>query len=539
MLKLPPGDLTIPNPWEVLLKKYKDKYGEFIKINNLGADAFRQRVEQTISDGEWKDIVGGDSRYSPFQVESLLAEGHAMLLSAEAERKAYEETSLLLFRLLQEIEEYLTLRVIHDREVANRFYELRYDKAAAMELAAQEVVNIYGESVRRLNKLVEEWVTGSRIVSYAAVLEAGPCIAGMPTHQDEFVTRSFNYSDWYYAGLNRFIDHGGLQRKHNVLEKIATYDDVNRMLANVFAANIFTQTDSAKAGLVRAVAEHKTQVLEKEWAYEDRGFRMQRTEAAREVMDRNIYEACRTNGLMNHHQRLGEIRKRFLGKLEIAVRMLRKARQGLRDLYAINNDNVFNVPITDADFPPRSKTVDWFERLIDWAIRSDADLDRFLRREQSYAKRFGITGDKLKSGLGKTTWLLNVGEETFLQGEARQVRVRGISAHVGGKAKGLWELRVSPPRGNVKVIIAGTPLKINKINQDNLPDICLGRVGTRDYPRPPDLVGVNALHNASPYGAWEVKLTGNSSHGEAPSADEIIDAIEIDIHVAFVSGTRD
>ena len=115
-------------------------------------------------------------------------------------------------------------------------------------------------------------------------------------------------------------------------------------------------------------------------------------------------------------------------------------------------------------------------------------------------------------------------------GGQRHVRLRGISAFIEtNNSSDVFRLFVKIPSASIcKHISENTRV----LDQTKVPPCYIARTANRSNVREPDIVGISALHNVSPFGVWELRLSKLTISGTP--IEEIRD-VQIDLHIAMRS----
>jgi hypothetical protein len=164
----------------------------------------------------------------------------------------------------------------------------------------------------------------------------------------------------------------------------------------------------------------------------------------------------------------------------------------------------------------------WVREAINWLVR-------FSRLDQNYVLPISLKNlkkKKLAERKESDNWNFTITED--LLPNQRHVRLRGIGAAVVKEdgAKGLWQMEIIPPRNSVMRHLSGTKVDLD---QTQIPQCYLGRVVDRNSFRDAEVSGINALHNASPFGAWTLAMSHQSTYGMKSSS---LDDVQIDLHLA-------
>jgi len=161
----------------------------------------------------------------------------------------------------------------------------------------------------------------------------------------------------------------------------------------------------------------------------------------------------------------------------------------------------------------------------------------FSQLDQNYvlpvSVRQFMKEDEWEAGRKIGEWRFEVPESLFP--EQRHVRLRGISAVVVMKRvdeddrQGVWLASISAPKESFCRHLSGDMVNLN---QSQLPICRIGRISTREGTQEADITGAIALHNASPFGKWSIKL--NSYSTTRVERHELRD-LNLDLHLSVRS----
>jgi hypothetical protein len=267
-----------------------------------------------------------------------------------------------------------------------------------------------------------------------------------------------------------------------------------------------------------------------QWSLANIGFRRERAQAERDAVWEKVYQAAGSGGLLNYHESIPPLERRFASDFRDALARLAAARRGLGALYDY-------APVF-----PEEGSPGYLDAVLLWVANARSRLAQLSQREQNYVLALSIkelAKGEWKSGQGKTEWTFEISEELFPA--QALVRLRGLGMAVAlpnpeqgtlvkvGRSKppGVWTAQVSvPPTGTFRPA-TGAP---RQLDQQAIPVCFVGRVADRNLARPPEVVGTHILHNVSPIGKpWKIKLSPKSTGG-APS--KAIEDVELYLHVA-------
>lgn len=304
-------------------------------------------------------------------------------------------------------------------------------------------------------------------------------------------------------------------------------------------ALVASQAALAEGANVSSSALRDAKALAHEWTTKDVDFRRARTELAIEVHDLKVTAQDEQRSASNHPERLAEVRTAF--------------RDRAAEFYCRANFVYGQIEaLWDWTPMPRAPAVrGWDDAAGSW-LQSTASWHREFRR-QFLSRLAGEASTCLpfsvKALCGTGTWQdaladvkardLPLLELQFILSPAAVprlfgLRLRGVSAHSVGitdACAGVWSANLKPPVQCSVVTSRGT----RDLNQ-NPGCIDLGRIQTREFPKPPDVVATATLRNLSPLSAgagndrsWALTLKRHSSRGKDVCD---LEDLEIDLLVA-------
>jgi hypothetical protein len=481
-----------------------------------------------------------DESFRFWQVESLLDQAADLLDRGIRTRSEWNELAAKSFNLGLDLEEYYRIDAIHQEEIAKGIYTLPHKESIAEWNAASE--QIYGHEVvsKILNSANDRYTDPARVQNEITWSQAAAWLSAVPTFQKE-------YNDNNVSGFQPYAPAGfpnGDKQGHMTL--IA--GEQTKVTQGTGFVSLNSQLEGEKTSS-SAVTKRSQGTYERlRWTKADINFKRLRTMVTRQLADLKANAATMPEGVLNYPDRMAPIQARFDQDFGEALARIFVAQKGLRDIYG------YEAPLpeivrafADQSVTPRSqKYFDdcllWVRAAISWVIRfSQLDQNyvmavsvRSLIGEQSWKQVVEAWKDnqEINKDFAPITFGFDVSEALFPQ--QRHVRLRGVSAFVvGSDMKGVWQLTATPPKTSYcRHLSTGRGREGAKItlNQQRVPPVRLGRVGLRESLQQPDITGVSALHNVSPFGRWSVSVSGRST---GRTSVKEIDDVQLDFHVAM------
>jgi hypothetical protein len=443
------------------------------------------RVFKRIDSGLTITPEEDDTHFSPFHIEPLVDQAADLFDRAVRDRATWDDLSAKALTLLLELKEYADVDEIHRREEQAGIYDVE-----AIESEARR----QGEMLNGLYQNSHSERIGDTLTSFYSgqpandTLNAGVKLAWLSglvpyTWRDQVFV---GYSQHTYGGVTKTVadhayDGAGVQWNYYLNTRIA---DLFLQQAVFNAARAIS--DEQLAGIT---ARHK-------WEAANSAFRRERTVVARRYQDIKTKAATEPDGLLNYAKRLPALKERFEHDVRHGFARLTAVAKGMRDVYG------YDQPLPDAADP------EFFDQCLLWSRETIQWLIRFSRQDQSVVWTMSvrdIVGDqRWRDGLNAAEWHFDVPASTFP--EMRHLRLRGVSAAIEGidEDDGTCQVIVRLPQSAVIQHMNGEAVPVD---QSIVPPTRISRVTVRTAHRQPDVMGVVALHNASPIGAgWHVRI---------------------------------
>ena len=500
-------------------KKIWDEIGKAIK-DELSISV-KGTLDSTLKDNTLRVEKGfiftadkNDSEFSRFQVEPLIDQAADLLDRCLRERARWDDISEKAIKLWLELSEYYELDEIHQREEQSGIYDVDYIQSSSNSQAEQESHTRNEINMEYANKVLSKYFSLEAMNDVNGWNQLSSWLQGL-------VLYSFGE-----AGFNGYLEH--------------TFNDIKRTPSDHFLTATFNQTvhalNTQRSSLIfqrevfgdlSAISELKATGAEAraDWEEKNRNFRKERTLVSRRHQDLKAKAATDPDGVLNHVKRLGAIKKRFQSDFRDALARINVASVGIREIYGY-----------DTPLPTAVGNVDYYDECLQWIRDAIQWLNRFSTREQST-----IYPLSLRSLLGDDMWKQDYGDWTIPVDKELfpyfcNVRLRGLAAEVKDNIRAkdrTWQLYARPP---VESKIEHIDGKIVSLDQSEIMPCVLGRVSYVGDQREPDIVGMTALHNSSPFGDWNIKILGATP----PKKDRDISGLnDILIHLYISYRYRD
>ncbi|MCP5007752.1 MAG: hypothetical protein GY941_28020 [Planctomycetes bacterium] len=465
----------------------------------------------------------GDLR--SFQVELLLNDAADLIERAMTHRIRWQEKAERAANVRLEILEYLMNDAIHQDEIEAGIYTQPY-KRSVSESNALDVRKKGSHDVSALIKsYLDNNLSLDAINKQSGNVQLLAQLPYYPSHETPYANKALNVV--WDQRLGNFAEHA----KKAAFEQ-SSYD--------MHAKRYALYTEKYKHDIESNIAKEqdKVSVQQKEWTKKDIEFKRRRAQAAREIGGLKIRLATEPGGSLNYVEQLNQIRLQFERDFRCALARIKVAYAGLRFIYGYKNDLSeslacqLNVTHVKGAGPPASHSLlddgfVWVNDAIRW-------LDNASQLDQNYTFSFSVrqaVGDKgWFEGRGAGKWQFEIQESLFPC--QKNVRLRSVSACVsGGCANDVWMARICLPKRSFSYHKQG---HVVSLDQTSIPPIHIGRISNRNSPHLPAPAGTSLVHNASPFGKWEVFLNEKSTGGNILDSQEDIELVDdfvIDLEV--------
>lgn len=440
--------------------------------------------------------------FRELQVEQLLDQAADLLDRGLRFRAEYDELAIRALDLGIELKDFEETDRIHVQETKAGFYDLGRSQSNANLAAEQATQDALVELSRTFSAGSDERNRRESQAQQVADLSSSPV----------FLEDSLN-SNGTSKTPAQYSFSGG---------QPATRNQHLTDLAAAQATRAFDDQVAALGAQVNSIAQ-RLQSLQAIADFERRdggttGFRFQRKEVERRLINLKALAATEPNGILNFPQRMSVTQSHFQRDFKDAISRMQAAAVGLNTLFG------YNAPL------PNQETGTFFDDCLIWVRDAIAFLVRFSLLDQNYVQSLSLRNNILPrlDGNGQAletadqaweavivrgeTREFNVAEELFGDSLLRplHVRLRGVSViaveQIESDDHGLCRVTLRPPSQSFcrHLVVAVNQPPTNSINQRDVPPCCVGRVESNRSERLPDVCGVQIFHNASPFGRWTV-----------------------------------
>jgi hypothetical protein len=469
-----------------------------------------------------------DRELNYLQVESLLDDADGLLERCSVARSQRDQLQMEKWKLQLELERFLRLDGVQERERQAGLDTLPYERTALDSGAESSLESNHKSAEAELRELTDELVA-SGFNKRMAARELSAWLSAYPLKDSDLRGDDANYT---FDGVSKTKPNHLFEAARLEADE-AAWEQIAGLMARRFAA-----MGASEAGRLRK----ESLDLHAKWALAQIGFRTERAQAERDAFLERVYQTQSPGGLLNHSERIAPIERHFSVDFREALARLIAARRGLKELYG------YDLPF------PQEGTPGYFDEVEVWVRTARSRIEHFSQTGQSYVLAVSLrelAKSQWEAGRSSSQWTFEVPEDLFR--DQVHVRLRGLGLAVVGepqavesvpqkskagqkgdatppKPQGFWSASLSvPPTGTVRQESGA----INELDQKSLPVCYLGRVADRDSSREPEIAGINAQHNASPIGKpWKLTLSPKSTDGTA-TAD--LHDVQLYLHVAVRS----
>jgi hypothetical protein len=442
-----------------------------------------------------------DFRYQ--HVEPLLDQTANLLDRCIVDRAQRDLFLVEWFKLKVELEQFLRLDEVLKNEVSAGLYTLPYERAIQEGIAEKQIVYFYSLAKRWMDNIGDRATSNDSLNVQYAARQLSAWLNAFPLKNDGLKGADATYG---WSGVQKTKpDH--------------LYDAaVSGALEELYAFYSATTSQSNALGGTSEASRYRGASFDQlaAWNKLDIDFRRERAQIARDIVQQKVFQSTLEGGVLNYMEKAQPIEARFRLDFREALARLVAVRQGITAVYGYPVD--FPADGTDGYF---DKIVLWVRSAINWLVR-------FSRLDQNYVLPISLNALKKRKLATRTgdKWQFTVPQELFPN--QRHVRLRGIGAAVvkDGGAKGLWQMEIEIPKTSFVQHLSGTKVTLD---QSKVPQCYLGRVADRNGYRDAEVTGINALHNASPLGTWNITMAHQSTEGTKSS---YLDDVQVDLHLA-------
>jgi hypothetical protein len=445
-----------------------------------------------------------DQDFRSLHVEPLLDQAANLIDRCLVDRAQRDLYLVEWFKLKMELEQFLRLDDVLAREIAAGLYTLPYERAVRESAAENQIAFYYKNAMEQINRISARQSSDDSFNKQYGARQLAAWLNAFPLKADGLKGDDATYG-WNTVKKTK-PDHlydaavqGGLEELYS------------------FYFSIYSQSDALQGTSEASRFRRESFDRLADWSNKDIDFRKERTQIARDIVEQKVYQTTLQDGVLNYLEKAQPIEARFQLDFREALARLVAVRQGMKELYGYS-----------ADFPVEGSTA-YFDAVVLWIREAINWLVRFSRLEQNYVLPISLKNLKKKRLAERKdgdNWTFTISEDLFPN--QRHVRLRGLGAAVvrDDGAKGLWQMEITLPKDSSTRHLSGTAVKID---QARVPQCYLGRVVDRSSYRDAEITGINALHNASPFGSWKLAMSHQSTLGTKSSS---LDDVQIDLHLA-------
>jgi hypothetical protein len=461
--------------------------------------------------------VDSDKGANHLPIEALLEQANILLRRCAETRSEYDRLQREKFLWQLELDRFLALDGLHERERRAGEDTLGYERAIRDGAAERSLAVDYKGAEAQLKALTDD-LMASGFNRRMAARELSAWISAYPLKDADLRGDDANYT---FDGVHKskpdhLFDAARLEADE------AAWEQAVDLMARRYAA-----TAESEAARLRG----ESLGLQTEWALADIDFRSERAKVERDGFWEKVFQAQSPGSPLNYVERLEPLGQRFTHDFREAVACLTAAQRSFQELYGDS------LPL------PAEGTPGYFDAVVSWAGEAQSRMARFSQREQIYVLALSLKNlspAQWEAGRAGSQWTFDVPEGLF-EGQAN-VRLRGVGLAVvpaeeppetqkpkgskpeTAKAAGYWTARLfAPPKATVRHA-AGS---LAEVDQSALPPCYLGRVG-----REPEIVAASPWRNASPIGQqWRLNLSSKSTSGTAAA---MLQDVELHLRLAVL-----
>jgi|GEM_PF-3615847 len=445
--------------------------------------------------------------FNPRHFEELLIEGSRLLDRCLETTEKWRELRAKEYSQRAEFDEFFKLDEIHQEEIDARVYLREYDRLEPLHGAEEKSAALLMTAKDNWQTHYRTWfelspgATRTKAENLRLATRALSYLAGLPHAADPPKGGNYAFNDTAFFPVTdtdlKIIEKGALG-DHSANSHVNALSYIlSRMSAEYSKDSIEAQTlsaaKSAEASYLQVndgrVASLKSEL---DAAVADAGFKLRRTQAARDIMDSRVRAATVAGGPLNYMEQMKRLEELFLQDFALGRKMLETASSGLVSFLE------YNEPI-----PIDQQVVDRYHRVLLWARRAGAWLLGETALDQSRHVTFSTLKWKpeewtklLTSGSVATAKVPIVQEGVFAK--LKKPRLRGVVAYVvGGSVDRVWRAEILPPKAS------------------GLQSLYIDKVMRRGVENGSGVSGARELRNISPFGEWTLKLHIDSVNASA------------------------
>jgi len=485
---------------------------DHVKSNNLpnidrtaADDSFQsasiKRIESTLTDIDnfHKEALLLGGTFLPTHVDILLNQASDLLERAMSDRSKWDDMSIRNLMQSFDLRQFLDLDQIHLDEtghmlnkISNGIYDQdynsvknQYDVETLNNTSLTVAQQFYNDFIKNkwspdiMNKIVADYLTAVQ------------------------------------------LDHNG----NKDAATIATnYQEAfANSLANQFASNNI-QNNSINLALAESSARLKLLESSLDWAQVNKDFQFKRTNVARKYQFLKLASNLDEDGVLNYNKRLEPLKGRFEDDLRNAYGRLLVCEEGLRIIFG------YVSPLPD---PLTARKVTFFDDCLSWVRKAVNFFNRFTRIDQTYVlpislrnliqkqtnTTYNLSDENANDSAGAwdraiQSGIISVKIDDSLFPNQYHVRVKGVNAFLDLQPRRRHDEEVNKVNGYIIADIDAPPRGYymhadgNSLpaDQTRIPRLRMGRLGTRNFIRTPEMGGTSIFYNISPFGNWTISL---------------------------------
>lgn len=448
---------------------------------------------------ELANVPSQPTKMNPRAVEQLLDqafEGFELAARLQSEREMAAERGL---SLLMDLIEYVRLEDVHQRSVEAGEYQEPIDEATGMSASEADYISGSTTAQATLQGLSSELQSSANNLGYAAAV---PIIASngyKPTTPD-------------FGSAKKFV-------ASNTFDNVANNPSFAAAGAAQFAAQEAAtiqkkQVDSSVETISADVAGSKERedVMNSrvEWLKKDGSFKRLRDQFVMATLDQKLRNTTESNGALNFVERVELLDKQIAALLVYA----------LSQATAANISLAYFPPLPQLGPLPLAGDPDSLSTLGRWVTHVRDHLRCTSSCAVGFSTRVSVshaTGRQIATNLGKD---LHFSFPQELTHNLAYVRLRGIQIMANDPGAEGLDVTITAPSGDVEV---WTGTSLQTVHQAVPPVFC-GRPCPIGNWWNADLLGVTALFNATPLGAWQIRVDQRpGAPAPGPNSDLFID----------------
>lgn len=325
-------------------------------------------------------------------------------------------------------------------------------------------------------------------------------------------------------------------------------------LANQFASNTI-QNNSINLALAESNAKLKLLESSLDWATVNKSFQFRRANVVRKYQYLKIASNNDEDGILNYNKRLEPLKGRFDEDFRNAYARLLVCAEGLQLIFG------YSSALPD---PLNTGKVYFFDSCLSWCRQAINFFNRFTRIDQTYIlpislrnlvqKQMNTTYNLSDESPDYSTesWdkviqsgIIQVKIDESLFPNQYHIRVKGVSTFLDLQPRKRHADEIDKVNGFIIADIDAPPKSYymhfdngNRVaaDQSRIPRLRMGRLGTRNFIRTPEVGGTSIFYNISPFGNWTITLPQVI---DPPPGSKLTDLVKInDVYIDLIITVR-